>query len=235
MLLNGIAVDLPKTLKYDYTYKPPGYDALYSASNRQPIDDVLSPGEKVIWRGQPPQGLLLFRAQDLAMVPFFAIWTGFSLFWEAMAIMAFLEGGMGSPGICFPLFGLPFVAIGLYMLSGRFLLDAPARRRTYYALTDRRVVIVSGLRDRSVVSIPLDRIDNVQMILHRNGKGTLMFHGQTGTMEARGRYYVFGMSQSSGVPSFDHIPEPRAVYDMILEAQDNLKVYRRGYTPKRPE
>lgn len=232
MLLNGIQVDLPKNLKYDYTYKPPGYDAPYSARTREPIDEVLSPGERVLWRGQPPQSLLLFRAQDLALVPFFVIWTGFSLFWEAMAIGAFLEGGMGGPGICMPLFGLPFVAIGLFMLGGRFIMDVPARRRTYYGLTDRRVLIVSGLRDRSIVSVPLDKIHNVEMILHRNGKGTLMFSGQVKAKMARGRYYSSGVNYNSTVPSFDHIPDPKAVYDMVLEAQDDLKVRQRGYIPE---
>jgi hypothetical protein len=233
MLLNGIRVDISQNLKYDYTYKPPGYDAPSSAGMQRPIDDLLSPGEKVLWRGQPPSGLLVLRHQDLVLMPFFLVWTGFSLFWELMALaMVFAGGEAAGPGICFPLFGLPFVAIGLYMLIGRFIMDVPARRRTYYALTDRRVLIVSGLRDRNVTSLPLGKIDNVEMILHRNGTGTLMFSGPMSTRMARGRYYSSGSGYNSTIPAFDHIQDPKAVYDMALKAQDDLIVRQHGYTPQ---
>jgi hypothetical protein len=227
-------VDSSKNLKFDYTYRPPGYDAQTSAGQRQPIDDLLNTGEKVLWRGQPPSGLLVLRPQDLVLMPFFLVWTGFSLFWELMALGVVFAGGedLAGPGICFPLFGLPFVAIGLYMLVGRFILDVPARRRTYYALTDRRVLIVSGLRERSVNSLLLDKIENVEMLIHRNGTGTIMFSGPRSTSMARGRYYSSGVNYNSIVPSFDHIQNPKAVYDMILEAQDDLTVRQHGYTPK---
>ncbi len=59
--------------------------------------------------------------------------------------------GMGGPGIFMPLFGLPFVAIGFFMLGGRFVGDVLARRSTFYALTDRRVMIVTGWQSQTVI------------------------------------------------------------------------------------
>jgi hypothetical protein len=80
----------------------------------------------------------------------FAIpWTAFSLFWEAMAFGIWInksEQANGNIeqvlGIIFPLFGLPFVLIGLGMLSAPFILLARARK-TVYAITDRRILIVT--------------------------------------------------------------------------------------------
>jgi hypothetical protein len=32
-------------------------------------------------------------------------------------------------------------------------------------------------------------------------------------------------------PAFDHIPDPKKVYDLVLKAQDDLTVRQHGYTP----
>jgi hypothetical protein len=231
MILNGIPVDLPENLKYDYTYKPPGSSATITPGRSSPIDGLLSPGEKVLWSGQPPRNLLMLNVGDLFLVPFFLFWTGFACFWEAMAITGFLSDP-ASPAICMPLFGLPFVAIGLFMLGGRFAGDVLVRRSTHYALTDRRVMIASGRRTRTVTSVPLEKIENVVMTLHRNGTGTLAFAG--GPDAARfGSAYIYSRSTGDGSsppPVFDHIPGPKNVYDLVMKAQDDLTVRQHGYT-----
>jgi Bacterial PH domain len=228
-------VDRFQNLKYDYTYKPPGSKAPAAGLEQSPIDGLLSSGEKVIWTGKPPRRLLMLNAGDLFLIPFFLFWTGFACFWEAMAIGGFLEGGMGGPGICMPLFGLPFVAIGLFMLGARFVGDALVRRSTFYALTDRRVMIVTGRNSQTLVSVPLDKIDNIGLTIHRNGTGTLNFAGGPNVAWLRGFTYNTGNTrngQSSMPPFFDHIPDPKKVYDMVMKAQDDLTVRQHGYTPE---
>jgi len=229
-------VDPSKDLKYDYTYRPPDYVAPADRWQRSPIDGLLSSGEKVLWTGKPPRNLLMLHMGDLFIIPFFLFWTGFACFWEAMAITGFLEGGMGVAGICMPLFGLPFVAIGLFMLGGRFVGDVLVRRSTYYALTDRRVMIVSGRRSQTVTSVPLEKIENVVMRLHRNGTGTLVFAG--GPEVARfGSATIYARSTGNGEsppPRFDHIADPKRVYDRVMKAQDDLTVRQHGYAPGQP-
>jgi hypothetical protein len=39
------------------------------------------------------------------------------------------------------LWGVPFVVIGQYMIWGRFLYDAWLKPRTYYGITNRRVLM----------------------------------------------------------------------------------------------
>lgn len=96
----------------------------------------LERGERQLWAGAPRQGVVL-RAADVFMIPFSLFWAGFAVFWE---VMAFRTGGP----FFFRLFGLPFVAVGLYITVGRFLIDARRRARTSYVVTSNRVVIIGG-------------------------------------------------------------------------------------------
>jgi hypothetical protein len=104
----------------------------------------LEKGERLVWAARArPTGI---GPADWATVSFGAVFTAFSVFWVVGA--AWMTSGAGTghfpapPGmqICFPLFGLPFVLVGLGMLSAPYW-----RRRSlaasWYALTDRRLVI----------------------------------------------------------------------------------------------
>lgn len=48
-------------------------------------------------------------------------------------------------GWLFPLFGVPFVLLGLYIIVERFFLDAKIRKSTGYAVTNRRAIILTTL------------------------------------------------------------------------------------------
>jgi hypothetical protein len=229
-------VDPSKDLKYDYTYKPHGYNTAAAGGKQSPIDSLLSSGEKVIWTGMPPRSLLVLHMADLFIVPFFVVWTGFACFWELSVLAIFLENGgnLASPAIIMPLFGLPFVGIGFFMLGGRFIGDALVRRRTFYALTDRRVLLVTGLRGQSVTTLPLEKIDNVGLTLHRNGRGTITFGGSPDVARFGSvTVYTGSRGNSPGsMPAFDHIADPKKAYDLVLKAQDDLTVRQHGYTPE---
>ena len=80
----------------------------------------LNQGESLLWTGTPKKGIL-FNSGDLFLIPFSIFWCGFAIFWMYGAS----EGG----GI-FALFGIPFVVIGLYLLFGRFFLEAAQRANT---------------------------------------------------------------------------------------------------------
>ena len=113
----------------------------------QTVRSQLASNEKLLWTGQPRRGLRL-RATDALAIPFSLLWCGFAIFWEWSVLK------QGAPGF-FALWGIPFVAIGLYVVFGRFFVDALQRARTYYALTDQRALIISGLVNRQTKSLPL--------------------------------------------------------------------------------
>jgi hypothetical protein len=168
----------------------------------------LSPGEHVEWVGAPDPTKRFTKA-DLFLVPFSLMWGGFALVWEALAI-----GG----GAFFALFGIPFVALGLYLIFGRFIYKANRKRRTTYAVTDRRVLeIVRGLQGgESVNAMYLRSIPSISTSANSDGYGSVEF----GLSSSRYARYAntglefFGRGMASGVSFYD-IPDPRSVADLV--------------------
>src|SRR3712207_4913094 len=98
--------------------------------------------EHLVWAGQPRPSRVMRSA--IPIVLFGIPWTAFAIFWMVVASgMLFGGFGGGGPGpfgaffSCFPLFGLPFVLVGLGMLSSPFWMYRRAKR-TCYAVTDQR-------------------------------------------------------------------------------------------------
>ena len=101
------------------------------------IAQQLNSGERLVWSGRP-RGGIRFREADIFVIPFSLVWCGFAIFWEIMASrpVAAGRGGPWNVAFAFPLFGVPFVLIGLYFVFGRFITDARKRAKTYYGITD---------------------------------------------------------------------------------------------------
>ena len=91
-------------------------------------------GEKLIWTGRPGQGIRL-TGRDGFFIPFSLLFGGFSIFWEVNVFHA-------NAPLLFRLWGVPFLAIAAYFTVGRFIVDAWARAKTHYAVTNQRVLIV---------------------------------------------------------------------------------------------
>ena len=116
------------------------------------VQPELLSGESIVWAGQP-NTRVIFHKQDLYMVPFSLLWGGFAIFWEAG--VSGLSRSNGKPGIPWSfgmLWGIPFVVAGQYLIWGRFFYDAWLKRRTYYALTNRRVIVVQNGWSRRMAS-----------------------------------------------------------------------------------
>jgi hypothetical protein len=173
------------------------------------IAGSLDPGESLLWTGRPARGVLL-RPVDAFLIPFSVLWCGFAVFWETMAVRGRV--------VPFALVGAPFVAIGLYVLIGRFFADARRRARTFYGLTDRRVILVSGLFSRQVDSLPLRTLSGVSVHLRKDGSGSLSF----GPPHPFGSWYAampWPGTAGYQTPGFERIPDAKRVHDQVLEAQ----------------
>lgn len=182
------------------------------------IQKELGPGERMLWAGMPQQGIV-FRGSDVFMIPFSLLWGGFAIFWEIMALQI-PSKEPGPIGVIFPLFGIPFVLIGLYMIVGRFFYDSKKRTKTFYGLTDQRVVIVSGIFNKDVKSLSLKAMSDVSLSEKQNGSGTIVF-GQENPMMAM--FMGGGMPGMGGsmTPKFEHIDHARQVYNQIRAQQSN--------------
>jgi hypothetical protein len=174
------------------------------------VERELAKGEKLLWAGQPRQGIVL-RGSDAFFIPFSIFWGGFAIFWEVMAINS------GAPWF-FKLWGVPFVLVGLYLMVGRFFGDAIQRSRTVYGVGSQHAIIVSGLFSRRVKSLDLAKQPEISLTERRDGSGTISF----GTIAAF--FSNFPIRNWPGynnqlAPSFDMINDAREVYDLIREAQ----------------
>jgi hypothetical protein len=174
------------------------------------IATQLDNGESLIWTGCPRQGLWL-RPGDAFAIPFSLLWCAFAIFWESSVLY-------GNAPLLFKLWGIPFVAVGLYMVVGRFFVDARIRARTFYALTSRRILIRSGLLRPQLTSLELDSISEINLDERADRSGTITF-GSPGRYAGRSVGPAWPGAASVLPPAFEGIPEARSVYDKIREAR----------------
>ncbi len=169
----------------------------------------LSGSERLLWSGTPHGGLVL-RATDAILIPFTLLWGGFACFWEATVWKS------NGPPIM-KLFGIPFVLVGLYIIVGRFFVDAWQRGRTGYGVTNERVIIAVGSDAPSVTSLPLATLSDITLKPRADGSGSIVFGPTTGIRPASvGFAWPGGRAQA---PCFEMIPDAQTVYDIILKAQ----------------
>ncbi|HEV8677881.1 MAG TPA: hypothetical protein VGQ90_00795 [Stellaceae bacterium] len=167
--------------------------------------------ERLLWSGGPSQGLLL-TARDWFMVPGSLLFLGFAIYWEAEVLSS------QAPGL-FGLFGVPFILVGLYVVAGRFAVDAWLRARTRYALTDRRIVITRSGSFGKTTSLALDRLPDMQLSLWLDGRGTIRFGVDPPFLP--GRRNTGGWTPSlDPTPQFIGIDDAQSVFDRLQRAKD---------------
>ena len=133
-------------------------------------------GERMLWAGQPSPRASFLKG---LLSWWFAIpWTVFALAWEGIALGIFFAEGAARPdgvgGVMawvFPIFGLPFVIIGIGMLVPFWA--ARKARRTVHVLTEKRLVTAVFGRELALTSLDPKRILSVAKLESPDGSGTL--------------------------------------------------------------
>lgn len=164
-------------------------------------------GEKIAWWGHPAQGLV-FTSQDWFVLPFGLMFAGFAVFWEASVWSA-----PQSP-VFMRLWGIPFILIGLYMVAGRFFVDAWARRRITYAVTDKRILILREGRSPKFTAMTFDQMPSVNLTERKDGRGTIRF-GPDQPAWSNNQSYSALSPAFDPTPQFFAIEEARSVFEHI--------------------
>ena len=172
------------------------------------LDAQLAPGEQLLWWGEPRHGIV-FRAADAYMIPFGILWTAFAVFWEAAALSS-------DAPILFKFWGIPFILVGLYMVVGRFFIEARVRSKTYYGVTNERIVILSGLLTQTTKSLGLRTLTDVTLDEKSDRSGTISFGRPVPLSWWESSFSRTGQQPP---PSFDLIPDAKKVYEKIMNAQ----------------
>lgn len=177
----------------------------------------LAPGEQVLWRASPDPR----RLKSAFGIWFFAVpWTVFSLVWTGLATMPWLAGppkdamGWGF-GIAFPLFGTPFILVGLWMLYKPIQIRREAAS-TLYGLTNRRLIRVVDGRTRKTEFVSLDRMGPISSKIGKDGWGTLSI--QTGSHVDSDGDRVTDSFEVAGVPQVSRLQR------LIVERQQTSAI-----------
>ena len=187
------------------------------------LQPELSSGETIYWAGMPNPSVI-FHSDDWAAIPFSLFWGGFAIFWEAGVLGYWGNNPHHNPISWFmALWGVPFVVIGQYIIWGRFLVDAWLKRRTYYAVTNRRVLILlEGWKRKSrfyfLESIP-------ELTREGDAIGTLWLGTKAPVFGARGSA-TQGFSRFSAggpVPRLVDIDDAGSVYRLILDLREQAR------------
>jgi len=186
----------------------------------------LTPGESLLWSGQP-QRSVIFHASDWVAIPFSFLWGGFAIFWEWGVTGHFGNSNSShqAPGF-FALWGVPFIVIGQYMIWGRFFYIAWKKSRTYYALTNKRVLVLCAGSTRKVIDGYLQNLSSVSLTTRSDGIGTLEFSPDFATVSSP----TFNNRRRGGIPmdinlsrlAFIDIADARNVYQLIQSQRNRL-------------
>jgi hypothetical protein len=192
-----------------------------------PMQSFLDPGERLLWSGQPKQGVR-FQSTDILMIPFSLMWGGFAIFWQAsvLGLTGFSHrtphpGNNAGTPLFMVIWGIPFVAVGLYIIFGRFFYDAAVRKRTWYGITDRRLIVLKSLFTSKVTSFDFGTLTNLNLVERADHSGDVLFGSPSpfsgfsnSSWPGSGRY---------AVPGFYLLPEARMVYNQVRDAQQRAK------------
>jgi len=177
---------------------------------KQLLHSQLAPDERLLWFGQPRSGIV-FRAFDILVIPFSLMWGGTAIFIQVSVLTS-------DTTILHKLFALPFFVVGLYLLFGRFILDAMRRSATYYGITNERIIIISTRFGRQIRSLDLRALDVISLNEKSDGSGTITFG------LASRRYYGYDGTRLPGldqhtIPEFEMIQNAKSVYETVRIAQ----------------
>lgn len=217
----------------------------------QTVRDELEPGERLIWL-QQPSGRSPLPWSTYAPALFGIPFTAFAVFWMAAAGWGVWGGGAAGPKgnagpfALFPLFGLPFVLIGLGMLTSPFWVRRRMRRsaaQTAYAITDRRAIVFDGGYQVSRLSHPMatmsglsgrrsgdlriqsfspEQVAHRERIQNRDGTGDILFGDSGATPGLPSVVGQFATMMLPGLRSgFYSITEVKQVDDLLRDLAKN--------------
>jgi hypothetical protein len=171
---------------------------------RSSIQSELRPGERIVWASAAlPRWLM---AASIAPAIFAIPWTAFAVFWTVMAYRGTRDVD-GPFAYLFPLWGVPFILIGLGMFTSPYWV-ARRLRRTTYAITNERAIVVSPgwFGSKKVRSFGPESLASVERFERADGSGDLVFEQYT-----RRR----GSSSHTVRNGFISVPRVREVEDLL--------------------
>ncbi|MBV1693875.1 MAG: hypothetical protein KGP27_05375 [Hyphomicrobiales bacterium] len=169
--------------------------------------------ERILWRGVPDPASA-YRAALPALL--FAIpWTAFCIVWEVLAMNEAFRLVSRGRGLEFttwimPLWGIPFLLIGLAMFSAPWY-AARRARKTVLLLTDERLAAVYETRGRIVTRFtPFFEITTVEVTERSDGLGHIKL--------VRGKGRDSDGDAVERAETYEHVRDVRRLETMLRDA-----------------
>jgi hypothetical protein len=108
--------------------------------------------------------------------------------------------------------------VGVYLIVGQFFFDAWRRARIHYAVTPKRILILSRA---TLKSVELRQLAEVGLRESRDGSGSLTFGPQFALSQWMNNLGVW--DGAPAVPTFESIPDSAQVHATVRRAQAALE------------
>ncbi len=167
------------------------------------IPQILEKKEKIIWDGIPKYAPYMISAVVISL--FFGLFIGF---WTGGFFMN-------------PLLGL---LLGLMVIIFGYIIGHLAYKFTHYALTNKRVIIQTGIFGRNFKQVNYDDIKNASVV-----RGLINWIFGTGTVHVfTGEMQSTGGKHSQIKPKYDSFKYILDAYAVLKKLQENLTEMEEG-------
>jgi hypothetical protein len=143
---------------------------------QETVERELEPGERIKWMDMPIREL--FTPASTAVCIAGILITAFAVLWTVFEASEKPLVSLGSGGFgVFAFFGIPFVLLGLGMMSSPLW----ARRKTgktVYVITDRRAITFDGGWSTTIRSYPPNKLKDMHRKEKKDGSGDVVFTRQ---------------------------------------------------------
>ncbi|WP_420346298.1 photosynthetic complex putative assembly protein PuhB [Pelagibius sp.] len=176
------------------------------------LPETLPEGEAILWQGVPAWRSLARRVFHTRKIAFYVTLL---LLWQGATTLH--DGGSFAMAAVAVLMPLP-LALGAVAIPA--LLAWGSARSTVYTITNKRVVIRSGIALDVTVNLPLAKIETLSKRLHRDGSGDIPM-----TLAGDGRIAYLALWPNARPwrlarpqPMLRCLAEPEAVAELLVRA-----------------
>jgi hypothetical protein len=132
------------------------------ASNH--IKQYLETDEVLIWAGQPKKGIV-FEIADIFKTIFILAFFAFTYF--AIKLLADISLLIAIP------IGIIFFSGGILLGFRRFIIDAELRKKTFYGLTNKRIIINSNIAHKKIQSVYFNSKPKIEFLPNLDDTSTI--------------------------------------------------------------
>ncbi|MFW2331412.1 MAG: hypothetical protein ACN4E2_03855 [Nitrospinota bacterium] len=142
---------------------------------REPnFEEVLLTDEKIVWKGRPEPSII-FTKNDGALIPISISGSVMPLFMLAPMLNHINSTTDTLYLTVLGIVGALFLALSIYIIVGRFFYKYMLKLKTWYLITNKRVIIIKHLLRKTVQSQTFKDMNDYSHTVRSDAIGTILF------------------------------------------------------------